>query len=274
MARSKADAAVNCSLPLPAHANCCGEVAAHAKLARRLIFMRLGCPVSICNGLISTFARVLIALCISNSGASAMESSNATAAQGSNALGTTVRDSLEQCQADLAVQDLDPIRAKADISRMAFEGPPPFSIALDDTFPTDSERAVIAKWITIWNRCRQQLRWSTVGPTNAMAAAALAQEFALSRFFHSNVGHLIQALYYQELTYGEFALKRFQFTRDAVALRLAIDKAQRDSDQNRLVQTRRQFLYLRLSWNIYLRRVHVREPGKAPVRRAIFALTQ
>ena len=182
-----------------------------------------------------------------------------------------MRDELEQCQADLAVQELDPIRAKADVSRIAAEGPPPFSIALNDTFPTDSERAVIAKWIKIWNGCRKQSNLQHVAPPNAMAAAALAQAFALSRFFHANVARLIQALYYQELTYGEFALKRYQFTRDAGALYLAIDEAQRASDQNRLVQTLRQFLNLRLSWNTYLRRVHVREPGKAPVRGAIFA---
>jgi hypothetical protein len=85
---------------------------------------------------------------------------------------------------------------------------------LNDTFAANSERAVIAKWFTIWNHCRRQFGFflrNVPPPANAIEMASLQQVFALSRTLQSSVGQLIRALYYQELTYGEFARKRYEF---------------------------------------------------------------
>lgn len=174
----------------------------------------------------------------------------------------------EQCIGDFAARELDTIRSKADIARKAADGPPPFRIALNDTFATDSERADIAKWIRIRNLCRRHLAMPPPSGRNANEAASL--QFALSRISQSSVGQLIRALYYQELTYGEFARKRYEITRDAAELSSAISEAGLAADETRLGQTVRQLIYLRISWNTYLRRVNARQPGTVHIRGAIF----
>jgi hypothetical protein len=143
---------------------------------------------------------------------------------------------------------------------------------LNDTFATGSERAGIAKWIRIWNHCRRRLEYPGIAapPGNAIEAAALQQSFALSRIFQSCVARLIRALYYQELTYGEFARKRYEFTRAAEVLGSAIDESRLDADQTGLGSTLQRLLYLRFSWNIYLRQVSVRQPGTVHIHGAIF----
>jgi hypothetical protein len=233
--------------------------------------MRYGRQLILRKRPILIFAKGLIAACIVNACASAAELPNTTADQDIHALRLTMQVSIELCDEDLAVQDLDPIRSKADLSRMAAEGPPPFSIALNDTFATPSERPVIAKWIAIWNRCRRRIESPRAVPPSATAieTASLQQMSALSRILHASVGQLIHALYFQELTYGEFVRKRYQFARDAVALSSAINDAGLDSNQTRLGQTLHQLLYLRLSWNTYLRRIKARQPGTVHIQGAI-----
>jgi hypothetical protein len=230
--------------------------------------MRFGIPLNLRR---LGFAKALVAACLVNACASAAEFPNASANRDGPPLSLSAQESIEQCEGDLAVPDLDSIRSKADISRIAAEGPPPFRVALNDTFATKSERAVIAKWIAIWNHCRRREFPRIVPPPDhTIEAASLQQAFALSRIFQSSVSQLIRALYFQELTYGEFARKRYEFTRDAVALSSAINEAGHDPDQARLGQTLQQLLYLRLSWNTYLRRVNARQPGTVHIHGAIY----
>jgi len=176
---------------------------------------------------------------------------------------------LEPCSGDSATGHLDPIRSKADIERTAADGPPPFRIATNDTFATDAERIGIANWIRLRNQCRTH---HVMPPTagNAIEATSLQQAFALSRMLQSSVGQLIRALYYQELTYGEFAQKRYEFNRQASELSLAIGEATVVADVTKLRRTLRQLLYLRISWNVYLRRVNARQPRAVHIRGAIF----
>ena len=232
--------------------------------------MRFGIQLNLRKRSILTFSRAFVAACIVNACASAAELPN-SANQDVPALRLALQASIEQCEGDLAAQDLDPIRSKADLSRMVAEGPPPFKIALNDTFATDSERTVIAKWIAIWNHCRRRLEPPGV-PRSATAveAASLQQMIAVARIFHSSVGQLIQALYYQELTYGEFARKRYEFARDAAALSSAMNAAGLDPDQMGVRKTLQQLLYLRLDWNTYLWRVKSRQPGTVHIPGAVF----
>ncbi len=179
---------------------------------------------------------------------------------------------MEPCKDDPAVRDLDPIRAKADLFRTVADGPPPSAVALNDSFATDTEQAAIAKWIRLSNRCGARIAVPrAVAPTlNAPEAASLHLGLALARLFQMSAGHLIHGLYFQQLTYGEFARKRFEFTRDAVALMSEIQEAGRAADDARLGQTVRQLLYLRLSWNTYLQRLDTRQPRSVHIRGAIY----
>jgi hypothetical protein len=213
----------------------------------------------------------LLAACIVTACASAAELPNTTN-QATPALSLTIQVLIEPCKDDLAASELDSIRSKADLSRRAADGPPPFRIALNDTFATDSERVVIAQWIEIQNHCRTQFALSRTAlrPANVIEAASLQQVVALSRILQSSIGRLTRALYYQQLTYGEFARKRFEFTRDAVALSSAIDEAARNPDHTRLGQTLQQLLYIRLAWNTYLWRLNSRQPRTVHIQGAIF----
>ena len=182
-----------------------------------------------------------------------------------------MRGPLEQCVDDLEAPDLDSIRAKADLSRMAADGPPPFRIALNDTFATDSERVEIAKWLRIRDFCRKRFAIPRTLPAagSAIEAASLQQMFALAKIFQSSVNQLIRALYYQELTYGEFVRKRYEFARDAAALSSALREAEEGADEAQLRHNLQELCYLRISWNTYLRRVNARQPGTVHLRGAI-----
>jgi hypothetical protein len=189
-----------------------------------------------------------------------------------DALISGIASPMEPCRDDPAVRDLDPIRAKADLFRTPADGPPPSRVALNDSFATDSEQAAIAKWIRLRNRCGARMAIPrTVPPSlNAPEAASLQQGLALARMFQASVGRLIRGLYLQELTYGEFARKRFEFTGDAVALLAEMQEAGRAADDARLGQTVRQLLYLRLTWYTYLQRLDARRPHSVHNRGAIY----
>ncbi len=176
---------------------------------------------------------------------------------------------LEQCMEGSAAPGLESIRSKADIQRKAADGPPPFKIALNDTFASDAERSDIANWMRIRNQCRTPAAMPSPAD-NAIDAASMQQMFALSRTLQSSVGKLIRALYYQELTYGEFAQKRYEFNREAAELCAAIGDSRAAADVSGLGRALRNFLYLRSSWNTYLRRLNTRQPRAVHIRGAIF----
>ena len=215
------------------------------------------------------FATVLIPVCLAMDCASAVDLPNALG-QENGAAGPIVQLSIERCVDDSA-RDLDAILGKADVSRTAADGPPPFRIALNDTFAADSERGDIAKWIVIRHHCRRRFAISHIvsAPANAIGPASLQQASAVSRMIQSSVDRLIRALYCRELTYGEFARKKYELTRDAADLSSAISEAARDADPGRLGRTLRQLLYFKISWNTYLRRLDARQPGTAHIRGAI-----
>ena len=235
------------------------------------VSIRIGSPLTLRERSIAGLAEFLLAACMVNACASAAELPTPTN-QDTPALSLTIQLLIEPCTEDFAAPELDSIRSKADLSRRATDGPPPFRVALNDTFATDSERVVIARWIKIQNHCRRRFALSHAVPrsVNATEAASLREAVALSRILQSSVGRLTQALYYQQLTYGEFAHKRFEFHRDAVALSSAIDEAGRYSDPTRLGQTLQQLLYLRRAWSTYLWRLNYRQPRTVHIQGALF----
>jgi hypothetical protein len=217
------------------------------------------------------FICFFIAAATLSAGASAAQSPDSPGNQATPTWSVAIRGPLEQCVDDLTARDLESIRAKADLSRMAADGPPPFRIALNDTFATDSERVEIARWLRIRELCRKRFAIPRTLPAagSAIEAASLQQMIALARILQASVSQLIRALYYQELTYGEFARERYEFTRDAAALSSAMQEAGQGEDQAQLRHNLQNLWYLRFSWNTYLRRVNARQPGTVHIRGAI-----
>lgn len=171
-----------------------------------------------------------------------------------------------QCAEKMQTPDLDPIRHKVELSRASLESVPPFEIASNDTFPTDSERPVIAKWATIRDDCIKRSGSLSNSPPagTPLQIAFLEQDQAFGREAVGRVSQLIVALYQQKLTYGEFAQKRYEITRDAAAAERQFRQAALIADQQRQMQAQQlaqqQFQNNLIAWSTYMQSVNARQP--------------
>jgi hypothetical protein len=59
----------------------------------------------------------------------------------------------EQCRANMAVPDVDPIRGKIELDRTDWSGPTPFSMLTNNDRPTALERDAIGSWGRIRDAC-------------------------------------------------------------------------------------------------------------------------
>src|ERR1700675_257058 len=123
------------------------------------------------------FIRFFIAAATLSAGASAAQSPDSPGNQATRTESVAIRGPLEQCVDDLTARDLESIRAKADLSRMAADRAPPFRIALNENVASDSERVRIARWLRIRDFCRKRFAIPPTLPAaaSAMEAASLQQ---------------------------------------------------------------------------------------------------
>jgi hypothetical protein len=169
----------------------------------------------------------------------------------------------EQCKSEiLAATDLDPIRNKVELYRRLSDGPPPFEIASNDTFPTDKERPLIAKWASMRDACQKRRDALFVIPSsaNAQQAVVLQQEISFGKDANAHVSELIVALYQQKLTYGEFAQKRYWISNEAATAERAYRQSVIDRDHQRQVQAQQQFANTLNAWGNYIQAVNARQP--------------
>ena len=174
-----------------------------------------------------------------------------------------IKGAQEQCKSELeSDHQLDPIRDKVELFKPLNDGPPPFQFASNNTFPTDSERVLIAKWATMRDTCIQRGQALLVVPPAAnMAQSAVFQEdtsFAEDATAH--IRELIVSLYQQKLTYGEFAQKRYWISSQAVAAELAYRQSVIDHDEQRQLQAQQQFANTLTAWGNYIQAVNSRQP--------------
>jgi hypothetical protein len=201
---------------------------------------------------------ITLALCVSLAACANHESAQGTQAR---TAGTVTAD--EECKSEmLAATDLDPIRNKVELYKRLADGPPSFEIASNDTFPTDQERPLIAKWATIRDSCiKRQEAWLVV-PTsaNAQLVAVFQQEVSIFKEATTSIGELIVSLYQQKLTYGEFAQKRYWISSQASAAELAYRQSVLDRDEQRRMQAYQQFTNTLTAWGNYIQAVEARRP--------------
>ena len=199
-----------------------------------------------------------LALCVSLAACATHES-----AQESQASRAGIGTADEECRSEmLAATDLDPIRNKVELYKQISDGPPPFDIASNDTFPTDKERPLIAKWASIRDSCVERQEAWLVLPTsaNTQLVAVLQQEVSIFKEATANIGELIVSLYQQKLTYGEFAQKRHWISSQASAAELAYRRSVLDRDEQRRLQARQQFANALTAWGSYIQAVEARQP--------------
>lgn len=120
-----------------------------------------------------------------------------------------------QCKNEFATPELDPIRHKVELYRESTDAGVPFEIASNDTFPTDAELPVIARWAMLRDECIRQIVQLSTTPAhaNAMQSAFIRQRQSLYNQAGERISELIVALHQKKLTYGEFAHKRYEINR-------------------------------------------------------------
>jgi len=169
----------------------------------------------------------------------------------------------DQCKSEmLTATELNPIRNKVELYKPPTEGPPPFEISSNDTFPTDEERPLIAKWATMRDSCikRQMALLTVPASANAQQAIVFQQEVSFAKDVNAHIGELIVALYQQKLTYGEFAQRRYWLSNEAVAAERAYRQSVLDRDEQRQQQAQQQFTNALNAWGNYMQAVNARKP--------------
>ena len=171
-----------------------------------------------------------------------------------------------QCHDDFQTPELDPIRRKVELHRDSSDAAPPFEIAANDTFPTEAERAVIAKWATLCEGCIKRYDAVTRIPSSAtpLQVVFLQKVRAFNKEAIARVSDLMVSLYQQKLTYGEFAKKRYEITRDATAAERQFRESTLIADHERQTQAQlvaqQQFQNNMAAWSNYMQSVSARQP--------------
>jgi hypothetical protein len=169
-------------------------------------------------------------------------------------------------EATLQDPALDPIRHKVELFRRFQDGPPPFEISSNNSYPTALERDTVAKWANIRdNYLREEATISVVpASANALQAAFLQEDRTFVDRANGEISKLIVALYAGKVTYAEFAEKRYEIGRDTVDAELRYRQAALIADQQRQMEAQRiaaqQFANSMSAWAAYTQAVNARQP--------------
>ena len=172
----------------------------------------------------------------------------------------------DECNRDYASADLDPIRAKVEIVRTNSDAPPPFSMASNEAFPTDAERQAIEKWANTRDTClgRQRATRPASQTATALQATIAERDAGFRDEVIGKVSALIVALYQRKMAYGEFAQKRYEFSRDGAVAEREYRQAVLMSDQQLAIQAQQlaqqNFQNRLAAWSTYLQAVNARQP--------------
>jgi len=171
-----------------------------------------------------------------------------------------------ECKDQLGTSELDPIRNKVELYRDSLESPVPFAIATIDAFPTQEERDAIAKWAALREECIKQGNAASSMPPGAtpLQVTEIQQDRSFGQAALAKVGDLIVALYQQRLTFGEFARKRYEITRDAAEAERQYRQSLQLADQQQRMQAQQlaqqQFSNSLAAWSTYMQAVNARQP--------------
>lgn len=172
-----------------------------------------------------------------------------------------------QCRREMEALALNSIRNKVQLYRSLNEGPPPFDIITNKSFPTGKEKESIKLWAKMREDCAQredEVLASVPKSSSQMQQAYDDKQLEFHRQLQSGINALVVSLYQSKLTYGEFALKRYDFTRNVLG-------AERDFRAAKLLQDREMLLKATelalqqqqnniAAWNTYVQSVNARQP--------------
>lgn len=191
----------------------------------------------------------------------------------SDAIVAAQKAALDECKASFATPELDPIRQKVEFWRGTEDGPLPFEIAVNDSFPTAEERPVIAKWASLRDACLQHMQDLPYVPPGASAlqTTVLKQMRSFGQQVSSDITELTISLYQQKLTYGEFGRKRYEIAKSQGTFALAFQQAAVGSENTQhvledLQSAQTQFTDTLEAFAKYVRTVSARKPKTVRVR--------
>lgn len=170
------------------------------------------------------------------------------------------------CESDLQSLDLEPIRNKVELVRSTPDEPVPFTIAVNDTFPTEVERKAIARWAELRDECIKRSASITDTPPSAtpIQAVYIQQTHAFSRELEARVSSLIVSLYQAKLTYGEFAQARYEAGKQMADINRQYQAAALSADHDRQLQeqqlAQQKLQNNLLAWSAYTQAVSARQP--------------
>jgi predicted aspartyl protease len=123
---------------------------------------------------------------------------------------------------------LDLIRGKIELMRDIpvgdDNGPPPVSVVMNNSTPTNQEKIAIRKWANIHDECIRQ--------EYSVAAEWTSPQLAtLGRQIDQKINNLIVALLSDKITYSVFALKRVDITNQFLAAQELLEKGGITSQQ-------------------------------------------
>jgi hypothetical protein len=161
--------------------------------------------------------------------------------------------------------DLAPLADKVELVRSSNDAAPPFRLSTNDNFPSDSDLPLIAIWAEARDAClKEQFARFPATSGDTLGSLVYQQEVAFIRESAASVSALIVALYQRKLTYGEFAQKRYEITRDISAADRQFRTAVLNADADRQLQARQlaeATLHDRLTaWTAYMQAVQSRQP--------------
>ncbi len=169
-----------------------------------------------------------------------------------------------QCDAEFASPDLDPIRTKIEF--WAPRDAPKFEVASDQSYPTDAERDALAKYAKIREGCIERFDAVQFIPASTTATGVeygkTIKAFRKDR--EARTGALIVALYLRKMTYGEFALKRYEINSAGQAAErdyrnaMMIQDQQRRMQETQILEQRRQATMA--SWDSFMSSLNSRQP--------------
>lgn len=178
-----------------------------------------------------------------------------------------VKDLQNNCKAEMQDAELDIIRTKVELFRLAPNSPPAFDIATNTTYPNAKENIAIAKWAKIREACISKVDdaiTSSHQPSTAMQKSFTDKQAEFRRQITAQVSALIVALYQGKLTYGEFAVKRYEMASSidsaAADYRTAMLMQDRDAQMKAQQLAMQQQQNNIMAWGNYMQTVNARQP--------------
>jgi hypothetical protein len=176
----------------------------------------------------------------------------------------------ERCKSELD-QDaaLTPLRGKVELYRTDLLSSPPFAMLANESFAAGAELPAIAHWADVRAQCRKEADAAFKMPSAAYANQRnyVTDLRNMVRSQVQGVDSLIVAVYQQKVTYGEFAQRRFEVSRDTSAAISDMRRAADDRDMQRAALAQQSFANAMGAWSSYIVAVNARPAMTVIIRR-------